>query len=289
MRAIRSRRPATMPHCGPPSSLSPEKVTRSAPAAIVSRTVGSCGRPYAARSINAPAPRSTRNGTSARVRDRGDVGLSRRGDEALDAIVARVRLHHRGRPRPDRVRVVVPMGAVGRPHLHQPAARASHDVRDPERAADLDQLAARDQDFLLRLARAAERVEREQHGGRVVVDDGRGLGAGQFADQRLDEMVALAALAGREVVFEGERMAHRVDGRGDRRFARRRAPEVGVQRRAREIEHAAHLRHATRREPRRDTRGEHGRVERAGVAGPARVVDRRAERGRGARGPVLAG
>ena len=64
MRAIRSPRPTMMPACGPPSSLSPLKVTMSAPAASVSRGVGSCGNPKRLRSVRAPLPRSTTNGTS---------------------------------------------------------------------------------------------------------------------------------------------------------------------------------------------------------------------------------
>jgi hypothetical protein len=38
-------RPTIRPACGPPSSLSPLKVTTSQPAAIIWRGVGSCGRP----------------------------------------------------------------------------------------------------------------------------------------------------------------------------------------------------------------------------------------------------
>jgi hypothetical protein len=44
-RATSSRAPATMPACGRPNSLSPEKTTRSAPSASASRTVGSGRRP----------------------------------------------------------------------------------------------------------------------------------------------------------------------------------------------------------------------------------------------------
>ena len=44
-RATSSFFPAMMPACGPPSSLSPEKVTRSAPSANASLTVGSDLRP----------------------------------------------------------------------------------------------------------------------------------------------------------------------------------------------------------------------------------------------------
>ncbi|MNY70314.1 hypothetical protein D3C86_2084250 [compost metagenome] len=68
--AIRSARPTMTPHCGPPSNLSPLKVTRSAPASIVSRTVVSCGKPYWARSTRVPLPRSTAVGI-ARCAARG--------------------------------------------------------------------------------------------------------------------------------------------------------------------------------------------------------------------------
>ena len=71
--AIRSLRPTIRPACGPPSSLSPLKVTRSAPAAIVSRTVASCGRPHWRRSTSVPLPRSTDQRQAARVGDGGQL------------------------------------------------------------------------------------------------------------------------------------------------------------------------------------------------------------------------
>ena len=40
--ATRSARPAITPHCGPPRSLSPLNVMRSAPSAIACRAAGSC-------------------------------------------------------------------------------------------------------------------------------------------------------------------------------------------------------------------------------------------------------
>jgi hypothetical protein len=40
-RSTRSARPTTIPACGPPSSLSPEKQTSEAPAAMLPRDVGS--------------------------------------------------------------------------------------------------------------------------------------------------------------------------------------------------------------------------------------------------------
>ena len=79
----------------------------------------------------------------------------------------------------DRALVVRDARAVRRPHLDEPRAGAGQHVRDAEAVADLDQLAARDD----HLAPLGERGEREQHRGRVVVDDERGLGAGQVAQQ----------------------------------------------------------------------------------------------------------
>ena len=71
------------------------------------------------------------------------------------------------RLRPDRALVVVGARPVRRPHLDEPGARAGEHVGDPEAVADLDQLAARDDD----LAALGERGEREQHRRGVVVDD----------------------------------------------------------------------------------------------------------------------
>ena len=61
-RAIKSARPTTSPACGPPSNLSPLKVTRSAPCARASAAVGSCGKPQRARSTSDPLPRSSTKG-----------------------------------------------------------------------------------------------------------------------------------------------------------------------------------------------------------------------------------
>ena len=77
------------------------------------------------------------------------------------------------RLRADRALVVGGARAVRRADLDEPRARAGEHVRDAEAAADLDQLAAGDE----HLAPFRERGEREQHGGGVVVDDERGLGA----------------------------------------------------------------------------------------------------------------
>ena len=132
------------------------------------------------------------------------------------------------------------MRAVGGADLDQLRAGARHDVGHAERAADLDQLAARDD----RLAPARERVEHEQHRGGVVVDDGRVLGAGQFAQQAAHMIVALAAPAAAEIEFERHRVAHGRDRGFDRLLGEQRAAEIGVQHRAGEVEHRPQARRA---------------------------------------------
>ena len=97
--------------------------------------------------------------------------------EADDAEVRLVDAEQERGLRPDRPLVVGCPRPVRRPDLDQPRARACEHVRDPEAVADLDQLASRDDD----LAALRERGEREQHRGGVVVDDDRGLGAGEAA------------------------------------------------------------------------------------------------------------
>ena len=113
-------------------------------------------------------------------RDRGE--LRERGllGEADDPEVRLVHAQDHGRLGADRALVVRRPGAVRRPDLDEPRARAGEHVGDPEAVADLDQLAARDE----HLAALGERGEGEHHGGGVVVDDERSLGAGDPLQQR---------------------------------------------------------------------------------------------------------
>ena len=167
--------------------------------------------------------------------------------EALDAVVAGVHLEQQRRARVERLGVVLEMRAVGGADLQQPAAALHDDVRHAEAVADLDQLAARHRHLLA----VREGVEGEIDGGGVVVDHGRGLGAGQPAQQIFDQRVTIAAPAGIEVVFEihrGSRLHHRRNRLG----RQRRAPEVGVQQRAGEVDHRLHARCAPGRDRRRD-------------------------------------
>ena len=128
---------------------------------------------------------------------------------------------------------------------------------------------------------APQAVQRQQHRRRVVVDHGDRLGAGEFADQPGDQVVAVAALAAGQVELQVQRVAR---GQGDRLdgFVRQQgAAEVGMQHRAGQVEHppyaAGMLRGrrspARRRAPPRSVRSRRGHR-----VGPARAV-RRAGRG----------
>ena len=106
------------------------------------------------------------------------------------AEVRGVRAHDRARLRADRALVVGAARAVRGADLDQPGARLRDDLGDPEAAADLDQLPARDHDVA---PRAGERRGREQHRGGAVVDRHRRLRPGQLAQQPRDVVVARAA------------------------------------------------------------------------------------------------
>ena len=81
----------------------------------------------------------------------------------------------RARPSASGVLEVGDASPVRRPDLDEPGAGPADDVRDPDAAADLDELAARDDDP----AAAAGKPDREGEGRRVVVGDERVFGAGQ--------------------------------------------------------------------------------------------------------------
>ena len=127
------------------------------------------------------------------------------------------------------------MRAVGGSDFDERRAGAGHDVRHAESAADLDQLAPRDDGF----ASARKGVEREKNGGCIVVDDGCIFGAGQRAEKLSHVIIAFAALARRQVEFQSDRFSHRFDRGLDRGFGKHRAAEVRMEHGAREIEERA--------------------------------------------------
>ena len=117
---------------------------------------------------------------------------------AHEPVVARVDLQEERRRGAERASVVVGMGAVGRAHLAETRPTLRHHVGETERATDLDQLAAGND----HLALGGQGVEDEEHRGRVVVDDERGLGPGERREILDDEVVTLASPAGPEVQLQ---------------------------------------------------------------------------------------
>ena len=102
--------------------------------------------------------------------------------------------------RRDRAGVVAERRLVRRADFAQPRAARLENLRDAEAAADLHQLAARDDDLGRR--RPAE-VPQDQHQCRgVVVDDRGGLGAAENREGVLEIRRAAAARAAGEAVFE---------------------------------------------------------------------------------------
>ena len=154
--------------------------------------------------------------------------------ETLHAIVARVHLEQQGRGSVDGVGVVPGMRAVGRADFHETAAGAFHDLRDAEAAADLDQFAPGHGH------RGAESqgIEDQQDGRSVVVDDGRGLRAGQELQPVLDDAFPVPPPTAFEIVLEGDGRRRHRHGAAQRLLAEQRAPEVRVDDRAGQVEDA---------------------------------------------------
>ena len=125
------------------------------------------------------------------------------------------------------------MGTIGRSHFPQLAAGAAHDVGHAERTADLDQFAARHD----HLASCRQGGQRQQHRGGVVVDQGRGLRAGDPAQQLFDVAVAFATAAGRQVELQAGWLAHHGQHCLDRLRCRPGAPQVGVQHGTGQVQH----------------------------------------------------
>ncbi|MNS96523.1 hypothetical protein D3C72_1308240 [compost metagenome] len=114
---------------------------------------------------------------------------------------------------------------------------AGHDVRNAKGAANLDQFATGDDAFLAR----AQAVECQQYGCRIVVDHRDRLGAGQLTDQPFNQVIAVTALAGGQIVFKVQRIArghlYCINGF----LGQQRPPQVGVQYRTGKVEHPPYL------------------------------------------------
>ena len=167
---------------------------------------------------------------AAQVVDEDDPALARQGGElaalgprheADQLEVARVHAEDRGGALRDRARVIARVRAVRGPDLDELRAGTPEDVGDAEAAADLHELAPRDDDLLAR----GECREREEHRRGVVVRHDRVLGPGEVREEARGVAVALATLAQGEVVLDAYRTG-RVDDRRERASRQRGAAEV---------------------------------------------------------------
>ena len=164
----------------------------------------------------------------------GELGGRRRGREADHAVVRRMHLQDRGGRVLQGGLVVGDTCAVRRSDLDQACAGGTHDVGDPELAADLDQLAARDEHLLA----LGEHGQRKHERRRTVVHDERGLGIGDRAQEELTARPAGSTVAGGAVDLEVGVVGGRSADGIDRTVGQRRAAEVRVEDDARGVDHA---------------------------------------------------
>ena len=116
------------------------------------------------------------------------------------------------------------MRAVGGADLDEFGARSRHDIGDAEAAANLDKLAAADDDLLA----CGMGRQHQQHRGGVVVDHERVLGTGKRADELSGMFLARPARAGVHAVLE-RAVAARDLGHGlCRRLRERGTAQVGM-------------------------------------------------------------
>ena len=167
------------------------------------------------------------------ARERGEISLRDRRGEALYRVIAGVHLHERSGAGRDCAGVVLQVRAVGGSNFPQLASGARHDVGNAKSAADLDQLAAGDGDFLS----GRQRVERKVHGGGIVVHDERGFRPGQLRQPALDVVIALSALSTVKVELEVDGACHGAHDRFGGRLRHHGAPEIGVEHRPGQVEH----------------------------------------------------
>ena len=95
--------------------------------------------------------------------------------KALDAIVGRMDLKDHRRIGRDGLLIICQVRAVGSADLDEFGARSRHDIGNAKAAADLDKLAAADDDLLA----CGMGRQHQQHSGGVVVDHERVLGTGE--------------------------------------------------------------------------------------------------------------
>src|SRR5215204_5277449 len=94
-----------------------------------------------------------------------------------------------------RTLVVLVMCSVGGTDFTEYGAAPGHDVRDPERTADLDKLATRDEDLMA----LGHRIEGQEQRAGCVVHHESVFGSGNLLQESATVIVAAPSGAGRKV------------------------------------------------------------------------------------------
>ena len=198
------------------------------------RRVGLFGQAHASQVHERGAAEVLEQRQPVLASDRRQRGQLHVGREAADLEVAAVHLEQQRRVRSDRAPVVLGMRPIRRPDFDEPGAGRFDHVRQPERAADLDQLAPRDED----LAAAGQRLDRQHQRAGVVVDREGRFGAGEQRELAGDGIQPVAAATGREVQLQIPVVRRRARGRRGGRRRQQRATEIGMERDAGRIDDA---------------------------------------------------
>ena len=162
---------------------------------------------------------------AADIDDEGDTrvatGLAQGLDvdgarEALDAEVARMDLEDEPGPLAERGRVVPQVRAIRRADLAQARPGRLEQLGDPEAVADLDHLAARNDDLGAARRHGQRARDEGERGGTVVDDEGVGAGGEPLPQGRERAATAAGTLPGDDVELDvavAGGQGHRVAGR----------------------------------------------------------------------------
>ena len=135
--------PATIPACGPPNSLSPEKNTSPIPARMLSCGIGSWVIPNLSVGSRLPLPTSCNTATPRRSPSLRPVRFTfHLGRESFNPKIAGVNLQISRRVFAGSILIVPQVCAVGGAHVHQRCPALTQHVGNAEAASDFHSLGA---------------------------------------------------------------------------------------------------------------------------------------------------
>ncbi len=144
--------------------------------------------------------------------------------------------NHR-RLRTDRARIILQGGFVRRTDFVQRRSRRFQNFTDAESAADLNKLAARNNDFRFSFC---EMANNEHEGGSAIVYDARAFGVTKRSERALQIIAAAAARAGIQIEFEIVVAASGCMERAQCFVGERNATEVSVNQNAGSVDDGLH-------------------------------------------------